>query len=113
MKDDDVGRGLGLSGLDSFVMSYIGWATQEIDGFEPPQADIETQEFFLEYGRRYLNNAPEQTRLLLQWVEENPFRVAEYLEQVWPNVTDSKSYTDPFRLKVLRGQIPKLSTVEK
>lgn len=106
---DDVGRGLGATGVDTFVISYVGWATQDTDGLEPPEADDKTLKFFLVHGQIYLNNTPEQTKELLRWMEENPFRVAEYLNQVWPNVADGKAYTDPFRLKALKQQIPKFN----
>lgn len=109
---DDVGIGLVPYGLHSFVISYVGWTTQEIDGFETPQSDRETLNFFLSHGTRELKNTPQQTRELLRWMEENPFRVAEFLEQVWPNVADAKSYTDPFRLKAIRGKIPSLGSIE-
>lgn len=62
---DDVGIGLVPYGLHAFVISYIGWTTQEIDGFKAPQADKETLDFFLNYGKRRLKNTPEQTHELL------------------------------------------------
>lgn len=103
---DDIGIGI-QDPLSEFVLHYVGWATSEVDDGKHVMPMPQDTDFFVVQGKTMLGNTPGQTTKLLQWMEENPQKVVDYLDAVW-GVRHSVGYTVPFRQKLEKGTLPKL-----